>query len=76
MNIYVGTLTVPWIKAGSLIRGQIRQVFAEVERNGGKAQYFENKGFIESVFSDVKLEGPENLIRWAYSTIQELCEDD
>lgn len=69
------TFKAPWIEAGALVRGQLRHVFSEVERNGGTARYYEDKGFFESVFTNVRLEGPEQLIRWANATIQSLCED-
>lgn len=68
------TMTAPWMRAGALIRGQVRSIFAEVERNGGTARYYENKGFIESVFSDIRLEGREPLIRWAHSSLMSLCD--
>lgn len=70
----MATYTVQYLIAGALIRGQIKNLFRDIEMHGGTVSYNEYKGFFETTFTNVRVEGEDWLIRRVHSIISDIVE--
>src|SRR5690606_17445477 len=53
-------LTIVQVRAGALIRKQVRQILQNARWNGLNATWVEDKGLFESVFYDIRVSGDEH----------------
>ena len=59
----MGNYRCPYIKAGALVRGQIKGAFQQMREWGCTVRYDTERGLLETVFSNIEIEGPDWAIR-------------
>ncbi len=59
-----GTLTVPYLVVGALLRKEALKMFAVARSRGASIAYREERGFFETLFTDVKITGPAYILQW------------
>ena len=56
-------LSYPWIEIGLGLRNQVNDMFDDARRMGCTVTYWRERGLISTVYRDVKIEGPEHVVR-------------
>lgn len=67
----MGKMTLQYLTAGALIRGQIKNLFRDIEMQGGTVTYNEHKGFFETTFTNIRIEADDHIIRQVHRIISD-----
>lgn len=70
-----GTLKMPYIEVGALIRNDFKKLLLQAEGYGAVVTYEETKFFLSSVYHRVRITGPAWLLRQVAATINAYSEE-